>query len=1164
MTITGKRNAETGQRRRSVLVSVDRVLDPTSEKKDASGKSGRRSAHSNKRINPNLVKNTQTDNNKGGLGGTEISSSQSSNKLGLSSLNSNNAQNRKKKPEKSNGGEGRCTSQSINAASSLPSPSVPCSPISASAVTSTPKSTSIPSSDCLGVSKVSSNRNIKGRTSIINENITSPMNIASNSLSEPSSQHNRSGFSQGIVHNNAIPESQQCGQIHVPLIAPIPHQFWYNQLIPQDNIGHIVPPPPDYFPDSKTSSTIQKQDLLLSGGISSAYPQFNLSSIGKIGNSLMGATPSIFNGQIPYFQPYSLRSYEISTLNVINYLIPNKEFILKVSSVVNDLRNWLEQSKIPLLVFPYGSTSTGFADQFSDVDIALIPKQDLSDRVKYGDSPISGIFTKPPGLILQELLNLLQNNSLDVLDAISKNKSSKSCECVNSLKCNEDNIKMKNSTSLSQSEKMQKLRNPFTCIQDITSAHIPIIRMLHTHTDIVLDISIALPSNNNQDKVEKDDQTSSSLHKILPIQKANSLPIIQSRLGILTWYARMDPRVVHVVVLTKVWTRFRGLRNTLNGFPGGYAWTICVIYFFQKIGILPVIDANEFFIKSHNASKALFKNILEDLNTESVQSKDKINERNPAFSSIRDNYKEGGKDIYLQSGIEKTEGIPEESYVDGSFPSLVSDLDQEETVGYKDDIEEVSNGNYDTETASGSVGIAEQAISSDSSFDSEPDKGSIEKDSAGSKMLYLDVVKGSKFQYKTDLEGVGARHGARSSANNNRYSISEDSHFEGSLLNVRNLNLDKPLEEHETFGESSRSSIGSTACTYSPSTGILSSDNICNNCTDPRYSCVCSQPNTVNISNIEYSLEGICCRNGMKQIETSINKDGSFSSTDIKDCCINSNREIIKKEKNEFNSNSVKNIFDIDELFSNPPTLISNVKTFEESKFLKFSQSHTLFYRFLKFIETHLWTTVIDISSPEIVNTTIPGICCDIRNPFPGPPACRPIFDENNKKHLRNEIQRAIQIIQSPFGDFSSICGGYLNISNDYSRGRSGGSAGVGSSILGQGLGLPLSPSNVNTVKQKISSHQHFGAFEAPPLHIVGYNQGGACDQNNGNILFPSQVPVANLYSDSPQHFIFPSISVPLHIPPPPPPPPPKINKQSSSVLGVARRNSFESIKHAN
>lgn len=1137
---TGKLNIETGQRRHSVLAGVERVLDPTSEKK-VLGKYGRRLPQFNKKINSNPTKNMQTDDTSSSCE-TGIAPDQSFYRLGQSSLISYDSQYRKKKLERSGNGNECCVSHCINVTNSnLPLPSV-YSPTSMSVVKFTPIPTSTSPSDSIRTPK-SSNNNTKCRSGIVNEgNISQKKNEGGDSSEH--NQNSRSSFSQGIVQN-AISECQQYGQAHVPLITPLPPQFWYNQVIPQSNIN-IVPPPPNYFTCTKPPLNIQKQDALLSGsGIPSNF-HINIGSAGNIWNGL-GGVQTIYNGQILSYPTYSLRSYEISTLNVINYLIPNREFRFKVSNAINDLRNWLEFSKIPLLVFPFGSTSTGFADQFSDVDIALIPKQDSSDRAKYCDSPISDIFTKPPGLVLRELLKLLQNDSSDALDVIGKDNSANKLDHVSSFKDSGSIIKEKSTAKLNTSDVMQTSNHPFACIQDITSAHIPIIRMVHTHTNIVLDISISLPSINisTENLVERRNQNSSSLHKILPIQKANSLPIIQSRLGILTWYAKMDPRVVHVVVLTKVWTRFRGLRNTLNGFPGGYAWTICVIFFFQKVGILPVIDANEIFIKSQNASKMLFKDVLDSLNSDPAKCRNKSGNGSSVFSSINSNCKEDKRETCLQSGIEKVEGVPEESYVDGNFPSLLSELDQEE-INYKDDVEGVSNSNYDTETASGSAGMAEQASSSDSNFDSESDKVSTEKDATCFKMLYLDVVKGSKYPFRNPLDGIGNYHSAKPSTNS-RYSVEDN--IEESLLIVKNLNLDKP--DNEALGESCRSSIGSTACTYSLSPGISSSDNMCINCMDHGSSCTYTQSNAVNVSNIGFSTEGTGCKNCFKQIES--NKGFvKYSSDNIKDYHTKSNEEIIREKKstNESNSeDSIRDIFDIDELFSSPPTLITNVRTIEESKFLKLSQSHILFYRFLKFIETHLWTTVIDISSPDIINTTVPGICCDIRNPFPGPPACRPIFDENNKRHLRNEIQRAIQIIQSPLGDFSSICGGYLHVSTEYSKGHSGEFTGT-CGTLGTSISLPQSLSNINAVKQRVSPNQHIGVgFETEHLHIIGYNPGtGGNDQNNGSMLLPTQIPVTNLYGDSPQHLIFPPVSAPFHIPPPPPPP--KNNKQLSSAIG--------------
>ncbi|KAJ1609382.1 Po1 beta-like nucleotidyltransferase [Cryptosporidium canis] len=1137
-----------GQRRRSVLVSTEQAPDPASEKK-VIGKYGRRAGQSGKKINSNLAKNSHIDS-KNGPGETEMAAGQTLYKLSHTSLSThNNSQHRKKKSEKSSNGEVPCISQAINGVGSK-IPMYVYSP-SLSAMVFAPISASTLTYDGVRMPTASNINSAKSKANV-RESVVSQKNelIGSNELN----QNTKGNLPHGVIHNNTALENQPYGQVHIPFLTPFPPHFWCNQFIPHGGVSNIVPPPPNHFPHVKPPLIIQKQDIPQPNAASANNFHFNSGSLLNISNNYGEGLPAALNNPIQYYQPYSLRSYEISTLNVINYLIPNKDFRSKISSVVHDLRNWLELSRIPLLVLPYGSTSTGFADQFSDVDIALIPRQDLSDRAKYVDAPISDIFTKPPGLVLQELLNLLQRDSSDS-SSVSYNKNPPNrSDRTNSLSDNKKNIKRGGIAEPDLSKKTKGLRNPFTCIQDITSAHIPIIRMLHTHTDIVLDISIALPSigtSSDKREIEKRNPNSKSLKKILPIQKTNSLSIIQSRLGILTWYARMDPRVVHVVVLTKVWTRFRGLRNTLNGFPGGYAWTICVIFFFQKIGILPVIDANEFFVKSQNASNILFKDMLEYLNSDSVQCQDKLNCDNSAVSLTRGKYREGGKETFLQRRIGKICGDPEESCAKGKFPSLVSEFDQEELINYKDDVEYVSNSNYDTETASGSAGNAEQSSSSDSSFDSEPDKGPVEKGVAGCKMLYLDVVKGSKYQYGTSLEAKDKEPTKQVASIKN--SIGKDD-IEESLMVVKDLKLEKSIEESEALCGSHRSSTGSTTCTYSLSPGALSS-NICNSCTSSKNSCTCT-PSNSNASRAGLTTERTSCNNCLDQVEPNNEDYNMYSSINTKNHSKPEKETANEKYTKVSDSiDSIKDIIDIDKLFSSPPTLITNVKTIDESKFLKYSQSHTLFYRFLKFIETHLWTTVIDISSPEIINTTVPGICCDIRNPFPGPPACRPIFDENNKRHLRNEIQRAIQIIQSPFGDFSSICGGHLNVSTEHPKGFSGETEGVGS-VMGINSGLPQSSPNINAAKQRNSPRQHSCiGFEASPLHIIGYNTGmNGKDQNNGTILYPGQIPVTNLYGDSSQHLIFPS--VPFHVPPPPPPPPPRNNKHlSSTVVGNEKKS---------
>ncbi|KAF7457985.1 PO1 beta superfamily nucleotidyltransferase [Cryptosporidium felis] len=1129
---TPSKTLEAVQGRRSTVSSLEGGQDYAYEKKEPAGKAWRRPAHSNRKINYNPNKNLF--GNGVNLTITESFSCQSSTRFQIdhdkSSINSSQIpQYRRKNLEKTDSREAHSISQNMNGtASILPLFASSSSPITVS--TSKPGHISVASSDCNVMSKGNSNHYSKNKT-CLNDN--DDFNASKNGLCEPG-QFNRNIFTQGAFQN--IVSENQYSQLHLPLLTPIPSHYWCNQFVIQENVNNYVPPPPDYFPDLKVLPIAKKHELFLPADPSCVNSKIDISSSGHI-----EASSKMLNTPFPYFQPYSLRSYEISTLNIINYLIPNEDFQLRISNVVNDLKDWLRQANIPLFVFPYGSTSTGFADQFSDIDIALVPKQDLSDRNKYKNSPISDIFTKPPGLILQELLNLLQEDSSKAIDETSESPSP-----LDNSNISGDARERLINTSKRIYNETKTSRNPFACIQDITSAHIPIIRMLHTSTDIVLDVSIALPSailsrKRNLD-LEKQPKHINSLQKMLPIQKANSLSIIQSRLGILTWYARMDPRVVHVVVLTKVWTRFRGLRNTLSGFPGGYAWTICVIYFFQKIGILPVIDANEFFIKSQDASNLIFKEILEDIN--SLHDRKLTNPCNidNICSFIGNNYVNNKR---ISSRC-REKVHDESSDFGGSFPSLISDVDQEEITTYKEDMEDISNVNCDTETASGSAGIGEQVSVSDSSFDSEPDKISVEKDISSCKMLYLDVVKGGKCKQKLKTE-TRIRKNDKTTVNN-KFSIAEDVDMEGPFMNIKNLSLEKSPEERELFGESGRSSVGSTACTYSLSPGIKGSVGVCLNCANLKCSCTSLQSNQVNpLPNVSaHSLDELGSECDFKKTGVIQNEIGNFLIEERDELYTKERLSKKKSTGGALMDCSMENAFDVDALFKNPPTLINNVKTLDESKFLKFSQSHTLFYRFLRFIETHLWTTVIDISSPEIISTTVPGICCDIRNPLPGPPACRPIFDENNKKHLRNEIQRAIQIIQSPFGDFSSICGSYLNLSGNNIKIPGTTSGTTGGTTPGMGLGTQATSFNRTMTKQKYPLYQNqFGTnIEMAPLHFIGCNPSLNTNQSNANVLLPCQIPLTSVHNDSLRHLVLPSISMPIRVPPPPPPK----NKSSETV----------------
>ncbi|KAH8740929.1 Po1 beta superfamily nucleotidyltransferase [Cryptosporidium ryanae] len=1007
-------------------------------------------------------------------------------------------------------------------------------------------------------------------------------------------------------------ENYQLTPVHFPVVNQLSPQIC-NQIL-QGNICNYIPPPPDYHihqesPLIKQSSFNCKinnsicDDTVSCGSCGSNINYSNNHSSIKSSNNNYNNGEMNCKTTFPFFQtPYSFRSYEISTLAAIDYLMPNMEFYDKISKVVFDLRNWMDNMNIPLFVFPYGSTSTGFADQFSDLDIALVPKQDVFEsqnsrtseitiKLKSNNSPITDINNKPAGLILQELLNLLQGNT---------NKDSDSSS-LSSLSSNSTNNKFHD--------------HPFTCIQDITSAHVPIIRMLHTKTDIVLDISIALcklenlfngiNNNNNYyyhslldqpyynnsfsspninysnlmthyDKKQKGSigiSDFSNNKRNLSTLRANSLPIIQSRLGILSWYAKLDPRVVHVVVLTKVWTRFRGLRNTLNGLPGGYAWTICVIYFFQKIGILPVIDPSEFIKKSQEFSTHITNEILGQIDDNNNSNGDFIfsnidgicedgskieitnfpslptDIKNPN-SKIKNNNKSNPSIGINFNGIVNYNNDYKDNYTNNQSPSSDSSYGNE-----------LNKNNSELSTKNGSSAIEVENYSE--TFSTMENEKEIQINNNTVKLLYLDVVKGNslasngininKNSIKNNLNrshntiSISSNNNKNTTSNSPEKSIglrvninnkkigcdllnnknynenntgivdikngngvcvckdnNEDDYDNNKKKQINEKNFNSDLDSDEStpglsfmdikslslsknnnydeeydldvFGESGRSSMGSTTFTYSPSPDNQSSDNLFidlnsdskfNNCSYSHTDRDSNRPlfsSNKGDDNNNYNYSGneiISNKLHENKSKTTINSklNGSLSSlqpqlsksmpkigmeiggggTGIATTVNSLNNNNLTKTVTRSKSNTL-NKFNLDKaynntinmLFKDPPKLLNNVKTFDEtSKYLKFSQSHILFYRFLLFLETHLWTTVIDISSPDIINTTSPGVCCNIRNPFPGPPACKPIFDQYHQEFLKSEIQRAIQIIQSPCGDFSSICGGYLDMPTD-------------------------------------------------------------------------------------------------------------------------------------
>ncbi|EEA07592.1 uncharacterized protein CMU_005150 [Cryptosporidium muris RN66] len=874
-----------------------------------------------------------------------------------------------------------------------------------------------------------------------------------------------------------------------------------------------------YIPRSDILTTVSSWSPLYSN-LSSYIPPPPID--GKITNSMYNNLPNIdipdndinqigdMQNKYSFVELSKLlpTSFEVSTANAIQMLIPNHYFYSRISKATSDLCDWLERMNIPLTVYPYGSTTTGFADQYSDLDIALMPSGRLkgqcekteshqnSDKLednelKYNLCPIKDIDNLSPGALLQELFSLIQKNTAS--STISNCNSSADFDSKSS-----ENITHKNLRKIVQNNN----EHPFICLQDITSAHVPIIRMLHTSTNVVIDLSITLSESqmkqqkssnihkeNNQLTTENDIKSfKTGLSHTIP----TSISLLQSRLGMLSWYSSLDPRIIHVVVLTKVWTRFRGLRNTLNGFPGGYAWTLCVIYFFQRMGILPVIDADAFYKTTTNSP----------LSSPSV---------GPIVNSAI-------TDINSKLRYKLIDEKKMDNYIIArNFPALA--IPNNEFLHEKT----VCDSNYSQTT---------EILRNNQSTINE------------GRLLYLDVVKGSRGNngindITLDMEPIESMHNEPyTGINKTIYENLKNNTIEGELTPVgyissgikRPYNCKKCEHEVDIVVESGRSSIGSTICTCSFSPGYPFSDNM--------NSSQCCE-STDSFSGL--ILDGRYCNFCMSNTSSDDTKSGKYSTK--KTLPNNTTSHHLEHSHPNFYSNGypqINNYLHNSTIIGDKntqhcmilPPCLSDPVLFPDAMLYRHAPSYVLFIRFIQFLETNLWNTVIDISSPDIILSENQGACCDIRNPLPGTPACRPIYDEINQKHIRDEIQRAIQIIASPMGNFAMLCGQVNYDSMGLNRGNSTnltGNVQVNNKFKFQFSNLNSSP--------KLNSKQWYKGHFYNPNKVSYFSNKHLSNWNDKQLI-----------TVTPLQF-------PFHIPPPPPP------KSPSRVFNNKKYQNFTSAE---
>eukprot|EP00923_Selenidium_pygospionis_P054737 GHVN01095364.1.p1 GENE.GHVN01095364.1~~GHVN01095364.1.p1 ORF type:complete len:628 (+),score=120.54 GHVN01095364.1:143-2026(+) len=99
----------------------------------------------------------------------------------------------------------------------------------------------------------------------------------------------------------------------------------------------------------------------------------------------------------------------------------------------------------------------------------------------------------------------------------------------------------------------------FRCVKDITTAIVPIIKLVHIPTKLQLDVS------------------ADTAHACATSQ-------------LLRIYADFDMRLVEIVILTKAWAHHRGISRTMDGFPGTYAFSLAAVNYFQSLDLLPILS----------------------------------------------------------------------------------------------------------------------------------------------------------------------------------------------------------------------------------------------------------------------------------------------------------------------------------------------------------------------------------------------------------------------------------------------------------------------------------------------------------------------------------------------------------------------------------------------
>ena len=214
-------------------------------------------------------------------------------------------------------------------------------------------------------------------------------------------------------------------------------------------------------------------------------------------------------------------------------LLPTRAEEERKERVIAEVTNTIQSVAPSARCHVFGSSANGFGFSTSDVDIALYASDFLGS-----DSPTA------------EKMEEMKNSI--VLESIYEDKGFQERESNNDSPG--DFLKILRPEGLVVLKVAETIRksNLFEAVETISSARVPVVKMIHKDTKLQCDIAIG-----------------------------NELAVHNTQL--LNAYSNLNPASTLMIMCVKLWAKKRGIGDASNGFLSSYAWTLLALFYLQRI-----------------------------------------------------------------------------------------------------------------------------------------------------------------------------------------------------------------------------------------------------------------------------------------------------------------------------------------------------------------------------------------------------------------------------------------------------------------------------------------------------------------------------------------------------------------------------------------------------